>query len=193
MNDWTTHSRSELLALAGRQEVQLRTKDGQLRDRDSPLRDRDQQLREQDIQRQEQSQKLEKLSQEYEELQLAYNKLIEQRFRNRSERYLDNPDQLRLDLGDTDEAADAALGLAAAAEEFEQTIPEHQRRRRRKKRDESLPAHLPRYEVTAVVADALKTCPTHGERTLLPESMWDTTETLEFERPQLKVRVTKYP
>ncbi len=33
----------------------------------------------------------------------------------------------------------------------------------------------------------------HGERTLLPESMWDTTETLEFGRPNLKVRVTKYP
>ena len=33
----------------------------------------------------------------------------------------------------------------------------------------------------------------HGEKTLLPESMWDRTETLEFERPQLKVRVTVYP
>ncbi len=28
---------------------------------------------------------------------------------------------------------------------------------------------------------------------MLPESMWDKTETLEFEPPALKVRVTKYP
>ncbi len=160
---------------------------------DQQLRDRDQQLRDRDIQRQQQEQQYEKLSQEHVELQLAYNKLIQQRFGNRSERYLDNPDQLRLDLGNTDEAADAALGLSAAAEELEQTIPEHMRRRPRKKRDESLPAHLPRYEVIAEVADNQKSCPAHGERTLLPESMWDTTETLEFERPQLKVRVTKYP
>ena len=126
-------------------------------------------------------------------MQLAYNKLLQQRFGNRSERYIDNPDQLRIDFGDTDEAADASLGLATAVEELEQTIPAHTRRRPRKKRDESLPAHLPRYEVIADTDDDLKNCPTHGERTLLPESMWDTTETLEHERPRLKVRVTKYP
>ena len=72
-------------------------------------------------------------------------------------------------------------------------IPAHKRRKPRKKRDESLPQHLPRYEVTADVPEETKTCPTHGARTLLPEEMWDRTETLEFERPQLKVRVTKYP
>jgi len=161
--------------------------------KDQQLRDRDQQLRERDIARQEQEQQLAKLSQEYEELQLAYNKLLQQRFGNRSERYIESPDQLRLDLGDTDEAADAALGLADAVEELEQTIPEHTRRTPRKQRDESLPEHLPRYEVIADVPDEMKNCPTHGERTLLPEPMWDTTETLEFERPKLKVRVTKYP
>jgi transposase len=133
------------------------------------------------------------LVQERDEYRLAFDKLMQQRFRNRSERYIDNPDQLRLDLGDTDEAADAAAGLADAVEDQQQTIPEHQRRRPRKKRDENLPAHLPRYEVMAEASEEEKTCPTHGERTLLPESMWDTTETLEFERPRLKVRVTKYP
>ena len=126
-------------------------------------------------------------------MQLAYNKLLQQRFGNRSERYIEAPDQLRLDFGDTDEAADAANGLADAVEELEQTIPEHKRRKPRKKRDEKLPDHLPRYEVTAEVSDEMKACPTHGERTLLPESMWDQTETLEFERPKLNVRVTKYP
>ena len=168
-------------------------KDQQVCDQGQQLRDRDQQLRDRDIQRQQQEQQIEKLSHEYEELQLAYNKLLQQRFGNRSERYIEAPDQLRLDFGDTHEAADAAIGLADAVQELEQTIPEHKRRKPRKKRDEGLPDHLPRYEVTAKVPDEMMTCPTHGERTLLPESMWDQTETLEFERPKLKVRVTKFP
>lgn len=150
-------------------------------------------LRQLDIELQTKDEKIARLEQERDEYRLAFDKLMQERFRNRSERYLDNPDQLRLDLGDTDEAADAAAGLADAIEDQQQTIPEHQRRKPRKKRDERLPAHLPRYEVIARASDEEKTCPTHGERTLLPESMWDTTETLEFERPRLKVRVTKYP
>ena len=151
------------------------------------------QLRQQDIELQTKDQTILQLEQERDEYKLAFDKLMQQRFRNHSERYIDNPDQLRLDFGDTDEAADAACGLADAVEDLQQTIPEHQRRRPRRKRDESLPAHLPRYEITATVSPEEKTCPTHGERTLLPESMWDTTETLEFERPSLKVRVTRYP
>ncbi|MHB8975023.1 MAG: IS66 family transposase [Pirellulaceae bacterium] len=151
------------------------------------------QLRQQDIELQTKDQTILQLEQERDEYKLAFDKLMQQRFRNHSERYIDNPDQLRLDFGDTDEAADAACGLADAVEDLQQTIPEHQRRRPRRKRDESLPAHLPRYEITAKVSAEEETCPTHGARTLLPESMWDTTETLEFERPSLKVRVTRYP
>ena len=185
MNDWTTLSRDELLTVVLRQHGELQTTQAELDTKNHQLRD-------QDIRQQEQTQQLDKLSQEYEELQLAYNKLLEQRFRNRSERYLDDPDQLRLDLSDTDEAADGADGLADAVEEAD-LIPAYKRRKPRKKRDESLPEHLPRYEVTADVPDEVKNCETHGERTLLPEAMWDKTETLEFERPVLKVRVTKYP
>lgn len=151
------------------------------------------QLRQQDVELQTKDLLIQQLEQERDEYKLAFNKLLEQRFRNRSERYIDDPDQLRLDLGDTDEAADAAAGLADAVEERDQIIPEHRRRRPRKKRDERLPAHIPRYEVTAKVGDEVTICPTHGERTLLPESMWDRTETLEFGRPNLKVRVTVYP
>ena len=65
-------------------------------------------------------------------IKLAFDKLMEQRFRNRSERYIDNPDQLRLDFDDSDEAADAALGLADAVEDLQQTIPEHRRRKPRR-------------------------------------------------------------
>ena len=151
------------------------------------------QLRQNDIALQTKDQLIAALTRERDEYRLAYDRLMHERFRNRSERYIDNPDQLRLDLGDTDEAADAALGLGEAVEEL-QTIPEHTRRTRRKpQRDERLPEHLERYEVVAEASDSVKHCETHGERTLLPESMWDKTERLEFERPRLRVRVTKYP
>jgi len=157
------------------------------------LTEKDQQLRELDMALQTKDLLIEQLTQERDEYKLAYDQWMQQRFRNRSERYLDNPDQLRLDLGDTPAAADAAQGLAEAVEEQELTIPEHKRRKRPRPRDERLPAHLPRYEVTAETPETTKECPTHGERQLLPESMWDRTETLEFGRPQLKVRVTVYP
>lgn len=179
MTQWHSRSQQELAAA--------------IQEKDADLASQREQLRQQDIALQEKDQTIAKLEQERDEYKLAFEKLIEQRFRNRSERYLDNPDQLRLDFGNTPEAADAAQGLADAVEDLKQTIPEHQRRRCRRKRDESLPAHIRRYEVTAEATDQQRICPTHGERTLLPESMWDITETLEFGRPNLKVRVTKYP
>ena len=130
-------SKAQLLELLEEKEQELQSKEVE-------LQSHRQQLRELDIALQTQDLTIEELTQERDEYKLAYDKLLQQRFRNRSERYLDNPDQLRLDLGDTDEAADAALGLAEAVEDLELTIPEHRRRKPRKKRDEGLPAHLPR-------------------------------------------------
>lgn len=135
---------------------------------------------------------IERLEREMQDWKLAYEKLWRERFAARSERYLANPQQLVLDFGESEDAVDAADGLAAAMEEAD-LIPAHLRRKPRKQRDESLPDHLPRYEVTAEVPEARKTCPAHGERQLLPESMWDRTETLEFTPPSLRIRVTKYP
>lgn len=136
-------------------------------------------------------QKIEKLEQEKQELKLAFDELMRRAFQKRSERYINDPNQLRLDFDDSDEAADAAAGLAEAVEESQQTIPEHTRRRPgRKPRNEQLPEHLPRYEVEAEVPDEVKHCEEHGERKLIG---YDTTETLEFERPKLRVRVTRYP
>ena len=57
-----------------------------------------------------QSQTITLLEQEKEKLQLAFNQLLQRAFGNRSERYLDNPDQLRLDFKDSDEAAGAGPG-----------------------------------------------------------------------------------
>jgi transposase len=140
----------------------------------------------------EQSQKITALQQQVEEQQLAINELMQRAFRHRSERYLEDPNQLKLDFGDTPEMADAAAGLAAAVEEAELVVAEHKRRRRvpRKPRSEKLPEHLPRYEVEAPTPDDVKHCVEHGERKLIG---YDRTETLEFERPKLKVRVTLYP
>ena len=50
-------------------------------------------------------------------LELAVAALMQRAFRNRSERYLHNPNQLRLDFKDSDDAADAAEGLAQAVQE----------------------------------------------------------------------------
>ena len=127
-----------------------------------------------------------------EEQKLTIHELLQQAFRRRSERYLEDPHQLKLDLGDTDEAADAAAGLADAVEQAELIIGEHTRRRRASKqpRSEQLPEHLPRYEVEFEAPDEVKHCPRHGERKLIGH---DRLETLEFERPRLKVRVTLIP
>jgi transposase len=138
---------------------------------------------------QEQNQRLE---QEKQDLELAYAELLQRAFVRRSERYLDDPNQLQIDFGNSDEAADAAEGLAQAVDESQEiVVPEHMRRRHaRQTRQEKFPEHLPRYEVEAEIPDELKTCPEHGERKLIG---YDRTETLQFERPQLKVRVTLYP
>jgi transposase len=144
-----------------------------------------------ELQRQKQA-----LEQEKQELQLAFAELLQRAFQRRSERYLEDPNQLKLDFPNSDDGADAAAGLAQAIDEsrselvLEQTIPEHTRRVRLRPRREQLPEHLPRYEVEAPVAEELKHCPQHGERKLIG---YDVVETLEFERPKLRVRQTKYP
>ena len=132
---------------------------------------------------------IDELNREKQELKLAYAALLQRAFRRRSERYLADPNQMKLDFGDSDDVSDAADGLSQAVEEAERTVKEHTRRRPKKTRHEKLPEHLPRYEVEAKTADAIKHCPEHGPRKLIG---YDMTETLEFERPQLRVRVTKY-
>lgn len=134
---------------------------------------------------------VDELRREKQEIELAFAEYVQRLFRKRSERYINNPNQLRLDLGDADAVADATEGLAQAVEEAGQPVKAHLRRRHvRKPRNEALPDHLPRYEVEASVPEHVKHCPKHGERTLIGH---DSTETLEFERPKLRVRVTKYP
>jgi hypothetical protein len=185
MDDPATLSKDDLLELLKRKGSRLREQDAELQAKDTELQSKDAEL-------QTKADIIEQLEQKNKEWEAAYTKLWLERFGHRSERYIADPDQLRLDFGNTDDAADAAAGLAEAVEEAD-LIPAHRRRKPRKKRDESLPEHLFRYEVTANVPDEIKHCETHGERTLLPEAMWDRTESMEFVPPVLKVRVTKYP
>ncbi len=132
---------------------------------------------------------IDEINREKEELGLAYKELLQRAFRRRSERYLDDPNQLKLDFGDSADAADAAEGLSQAVEEAGVTVKAH-KRLPRKPRNDKLPDHLPRYEVEAKLPDEMKRCLEHGERKLIG---YDRVETLEFERPKLRVRVTKYP
>jgi transposase len=178
MTDVTALSREELLEFVG----QLEQKSQRLEENNQYLQQQTQQL----------EVKTQQLEQERDTWKLAYEKLWHQRFAARSERYIADPRQLVLDFGESEEVVDAAEGLSLAVEEAD-LIPAHSRRKPRKQRDESLPAHLPRYEVTAEVPDSQKICAIHGARELLPEAMWDRTETLEFTPPALKIRVTKYP
>jgi len=135
--------------------------------------------------------KQEQLEKERVELALAYNELLQRAFIKRRERYIEDPNQLKIDFGNTDVAADAADGLAQAIEEAELVIKQHKRRRRvRKRRNEQFPEHIPRYEVEAEVPDEMRFCLQHGQRQVIG---YDYVETLEYTRPKLKVRVMKYP
>jgi hypothetical protein len=71
------------------------------------------------------SDKYREATQENAELKLTINELLRQAFRKRSERYLQDPDQLRLDFGGTPEAADAAEGLHDAIAQAETIVAEH--------------------------------------------------------------------
>ena len=136
----------------------------------------------------EQTSAIETLRQEKERIAAEYALFVQRVFARRSERYLNDPNQLKLDLGDNDDAADAAEGLAQAVEDSGIEVKGHVRRPR-KRRDESLPEHLERYEVEVNVPEDVRNCPEHGPRRLMG---YDTTETLEYGRPKLRVRVTKY-
>jgi transposase len=132
------------------------------------------------------------LEQQKQDLELAYAELLQRAFMRRSERYLEDPNQLKIDFAGSDDAADAAEGLAQAIDESQEiVIPEHTRRRHaRQTRQEKFPDHLPRYEVEAEVPDELQHCPEHGQRKLIG---YDRAEKLEIEPPKLKVRVTLFP
>ena len=192
MSDINSLSKQELIAQLDAAVTAIAQRDAELQERDDHIGEQNARLREQDIAIQTKDLEIAELKEKNEAWKHSYNELLQRTFAKRSERYTENPDQLRIDFGDTPEAADAAAGLADAVDEVEQEIPAHTRRRR-KKRNESLPDHLRREETVAEVSDAVKHCPEHGERKELPREMWDRQETLVLKPPELYVQVTLFP
>ena len=133
----------------------------------------------------------EDLAKEVSELKLQITKLMQRLYGQKSERNTDNPKQMQLCFGDDEQAKDAVSTAVLDAETF---VTEYTVRRttvkQKKQRNEQLPAHLERYEVIVPVPEADRHCVEHGERVIIG---YDITETLEFERPKLRVRVTKRP
>ena len=197
-------SQPQLLELLGEQQIALAQRDQQLaaatKEIDAAAKEiarRDEQLA--DSQRElADSQKeiardkdvIRQLEEKNRQLEKDYAQLYRERFGRKSERYIADPDQLRIDFGDTDDAADAADGLAEAVEEAELQVKGHTRQKRRS--NNAFPAHLPRVEKVRDADAADKICPEHGEKQLLPESMWDVLEKMVLIPPRLEVHVIKY-
>lgn len=123
--------------------------------------------------------------------QREYLKLWMERFAAKSERYIADPDQLKIDFGDTPESADVADGLHEA--KAEAGLVAAKPPRKRKKRDESLPAHLPRKEIIHDVPESEKTCELHGAKQQLPDSMSDRREKLVYVPAHCYVEQHVYP
>jgi len=142
----------------------------------------------------EQSATIAKQEAKLEAQQLEINRLIQQAFGRRSERYLGDPRQMALDFGSGPEVFDAADGLQQAVDEKQNNaedvvdVPAHQRKK--KQRNDRLPENLPRIEITLDVPDSDKVCDTHGDKTLIG---YDITETLNYTPPKLEIEVTKFP
>ena len=177
-------SKPQLLEMLSAQHEQLTSRDEQLASQDKQVAALSREVAQRDDIIQQKDATIAQLKSDFLKLWL-------ERFAAKSERYLDDPDQLRLDFGDTDEAADAAAGLAEAIEDAN-NIPTRKRRKPRRQRDESLPAHLPRVVIPVDASDADKHCDQHGEKQLLPEEMFDIVERLVYEPPKLFVEVRKY-
>ena len=103
MPDPATLSNRQLLQLVGEKDNELATKDNELATHTRTIA--------------QQSDIIKQLEAKLEAKEKAYLKLWLERFAAKSERYIADPDQLRMDFGDTAESADAAAGLAEAVEE----------------------------------------------------------------------------
>lgn len=135
-----------------------------------------------------QSKQLEELGLELEKLRKLLSHFVNG---HRSEkRIITGPDQHWLPFENSEEFQAARAEAEAQAEAIVQTYSVERKAQSKKPRDESLPSHLRREEQIINGNAAQKTCPTHGERTIIG---YDTTETLVYQRPELHVLVKKYP
>ena len=94
---------------------------------------------------------------EKEALQLEMKLLIERAFGSRSERYIDDPDQMKLDFASDDpQVEDAVEGLRTAVDEMAESERPTTKKARRKRNDERFPHHLDRKVVDVDLSDAEK-------------------------------------
>ena len=140
-----------------------------------------------------------KLEQANEKLQLLVNKLVQQCYGRRSERFVEDPTQQKMDFGDdppTDDQkeTDKIQADVAEAEKVIEKIEERRKAAKQKQKPKpqsgTFPDHLPRIEIVVDAPDDKKNCTTHGPRVLFG---YDTVETLRFTRPELYVEVAKFP
>lgn len=153
-------------------------------ERDVLIADRDTALAAKDALVAQQNQQLAEQKDKIAEYQLRLAAALQAAFKKRIERYLNDPNQLKIDFGNSPDVTDAAEGIADAAYE---NIEGYRRRQQQpqKIRNEQLPAHLPRIEVKLPVPEDQTTCPAHGEREVIG---YDWQETLEIVPPKLVVR-----
>ena len=121
MQDLAALPKDQLLDLFKQQEaalgqkiIILKTKDNQLAIKDEQLAEKVNELATKDDKIATKADVIKQLEQQIKDMELAYDKLWRERFESRSERYIGDPAQMRLDFGDTD---DAAEGLADAVDE----------------------------------------------------------------------------
>lgn len=130
-----------------------------------------------------------KLEEQNSELALKVEKLLQQLFGRKSERRVDGPGQLMLDLGE-EATPEVVSALEEAIREAEQVVAEAEQAKqarkpkRPRKGDRKFPEHLPRYE-------RIVDLPEH-QREGLKFIGYDEVETLEWVRPELRVRINKY-
>lgn len=110
---------------------------------------------------------------------------------NQSERrILSSPSQQLLPFESEEEYQAAKQEAESEAKQIVEKYTVEKHERKKKRRSESLPADLPRVEVSVEVDESLRTCPTHGERKQIGE---DVQETLVIEPPKAYVEVRRFP
>jgi transposase len=138
---------------------------------------------------------LAKLQLQNAELDSYVKRLLNRLYGRRSERVVCDPRQQPLDFGDEPEAAETAaqrqamLEAQAIIDEYRQRQRTRKEKNKNKPRDEVFPDFIPRYEVFVELPIEQQTCDQHGAKKLIG---YDCTQSLEYEPPKLRVRVTKY-
>ena len=115
------------------------------------------------------------------EKEQALQALLKRFFGRRSERFVQDPQQLLLEFGDAEQVADALEGMRQAEEENEQDTVVYKRRRPRR---EKLPENLPREIVEVDLPEEEKV-----GRTCIG---YDPVETLVYRPAELYIRETRY-